>query len=247
MKKSVTRWLVLFLFLTLPGLGQAANWQVMTEELPPFNYTEQDQVVGISSDLLVQMCKRAGVPVGRSDIQILPWARAYSNLQKDAQSVLFSMARTEEREKMFKWVGPIYQLEIGLIAAKKSAIRINSPEDLKKYRIGTVIDGAPEQLLVKQGMELAKLDRLPNPENNVKKLEAGRIDLFSFNVPTALYLMKKQGMKLNDYEIVYSLKKAELYFAFSKDVPDATIKALQSALDALKKSGEYERTVARYL
>jgi len=247
MNKLMFRWLVVAAFLIVPAFVYASGWEVMTEELPPFNYSENGKVVGISADLLVEICAKAGVSIERSDVKILPWARAYNTVQNKDRSVLFSMARTEQREKLFKWVGPIYQLEIGLIAPKKAGIQIASASDLKKYRIGTVIEGAPEQLLVKQGMELARLDRLSNPENNIKKLAAGRIDMFSFNVPTAKHLMKKQGLNIDDYETVYSLKKAELYFAFNQEVSAKTIEALQDALKSLKENGDYARIVAHYL
>ena len=37
------------------------------------------------------------------------------------------MARTPEREHLFKWVGPINTLSIGLIAKKSSHVTISEP------------------------------------------------------------------------------------------------------------------------
>ncbi|MCF8056530.1 MAG: ABC transporter substrate-binding protein [Desulfocapsa sp.] len=224
----------------------------MTEELPPYNFALDKQVHGISADILLQLMAKNNIAIDRGDIQLLPWPRAYIMVQNKPGSVLFSTARTPQREELFKWVGPITDLTIGLIALKKNNIQLQSPEDLKTYRIGTIRHGAPEQLILKLGVEEKHLDRIASPESNIKKLQAGRIDLFAFNVPSTRYLMIKLGINPDNYETVYTLRQADLYYAFHNDTDEQLIQALNTTLQELHQpdtSGKssVERIVDNYL
>lgn len=228
MKKLVII-LILSGILTIPVLAQQ-TFTIMAEALPPFNFELDGVVRGISADLLVMVMEKAGNPIDQSAIKIVPWARGYNAVQNDPGTVLFSMARTEQREPLFQWVGPITDLTLGLMAPKAKHIVLNSLQDANAYKIGTVRDGAPEQLAISGGVSENSLDRISDPVLNIKKLEAGRIDMFAFNVPTTRYLMIDMGINPNDYEVVYTLKQTALYFAFHKDTDPDLIARLNAAL-----------------
>lgn len=51
-------------------------------------------------------------------------------------AVLFSTTRTEHREDLFKWVGPISDIKAVVLARVDSGIVIKEPIDMAKYRIG---------------------------------------------------------------------------------------------------------------
>ena len=99
---------VIFLCMATSLLAQTVDDLIfVTEEYPPFNFTADGKRQGIATDTLVEMLKLAGSNQTRADIAFLPWARAY-NLAVNKQNVLlYSTTRTEAREKLFKWVGPI--------------------------------------------------------------------------------------------------------------------------------------------
>ena len=130
----------------------AAALEVMTEENAPFNFTEEGVVRGIGVDLFVAAMREAGRPFEAASIRFVPWARAYDTVRETPDTMLFSMARTEEREPLFAWVGPIQTVQIGVLALRSRGIAIASPAALASYRIATVRDGAPEQLLLKAGV-----------------------------------------------------------------------------------------------
>ena len=243
---------VLMLCLPIFPAGAQESWNIMTEELPPYNFNKDNQVHGISADILLQLMAKNNISIQREDIQLLPWPRAYIMVQNRPGSILFSTARTLQREKLFKWVGPITNLSIGLIALKKNKIQLQSLEDAKKYTVGTIRDGAPEQLVLKAGIEEKDLDRIASPESNIKKLQAGRIDLFAFSVPSTRYLMIRMGIDPDNYESVYTLKQAGLYYAFHKDTDEQLIQALNTTLQELKQpdttgKSSVDRTVEKYL
>lgn len=251
--KAFTFILILSVILTVSSAAPAQQtFNIMAEALPPFNFEQNGIVHGISVDALIRIMEKVGNPIERSSIAVVPWARGYKIVQEEPGSVLFSMARTEERDPLFKWVGPITDLTLGLIAPKEEQIVINALEDAKAYKIGTVRDGAPEQLVISGGIEESLLDRISDPGLNIKKLQAGRIDMFAFNVPTTFYLMLQMGLDPGDYEVVYTLKETGLYFAFHKATADELIARLNTALQELKTpdptgKSDFDALVETYL
>ncbi|NOR26821.1 MAG: transporter substrate-binding domain-containing protein, partial [Desulforhopalus sp.] len=57
----------------------AENFRIMTEEYPPFNYTDGGKITGLSTEVVLELAKRVG---HHTDIEVLPWARAYGLIQK---------------------------------------------------------------------------------------------------------------------------------------------------------------------
>ena len=250
MKKNICLLLLLFLF---PGLLFAQPpVRVMTENLPPFNFIQDGRIVGIATEVVEAIFHQVGCPIAQGEIQMYPWTRAYSEVQHVPDTALYAMARTAEREQLFKWVGPISAVTIGVIAKKNRGIKITDVEDFKQYQIGTVRDGAPEQLLLKAGVSAGQLSRLAFPKMNIKKLQTDRIDLFVFNVQTTRYLMLTLGINPEDYETVFPLKKMDLYIGLHKDTSATLVAALQAALDGMKQPGDdgvsrFEKIVEKYL
>jgi ABC-type amino acid transport substrate-binding protein len=243
---------VLLFFLQSISAAAQPEWNIMTEELPPYNFIRDGEVYGISADVLLQIMAAEDIDIVRSDFRLFPWPRAYKMVQETPGSILFSTARTATREKLFKWVGPITHLTIGLTALKERHIRLQSLEDAAKYRLGTIRDGAPEQLVLKAGVDVAGLDRIGDPELNIKKLQAGRIDMFAFNIPSTRYLMIRLGIDPDRYETVYIMEQLDLYYAFHRDTDDALIRSLNATLQALRQpdgtgTSEVERIISSYL
>ncbi len=225
---------LLFSLSTYSALAQD-SWNIMTEELPPYNFIKDNLVHGISADILLQLLEKNDISIDRGSIQLFPWPRAYQMVQDIPGSILFSTARTSQREKLFKWVGPITDLTIGLVGLKTKNIKLQSIKDADKYRIGTIRNGAPEQLVLEAGIQESNLERIASPESNIKKLQAGRIDLFAFSVPSTRYLMIKLGMDPDEYESVFTLSQADLYYAFHRDTDDQLIHALNTTLQEMKQ------------
>jgi len=219
----------------------------MTEQYPPYNHEEDNKLQGIAVDTLALMLQRAGSKQTREDIEMLPWARGYKRVQLEPNTCLFSTTRTEEREDLFKWVGPIGPITVGLIARKERGIKIDSAEDMKKYKIGTIRDDVAELYLVNAGISVDNMDRVAETILNIKKLNRGRIDLWAYGESGAMWELKANGFSPADYESVHVLHSQELYFAFHKDTSDSAIAKLQAALDSIKADGEYDKILDRYL
>ncbi len=220
---------------------------IMTEIYPPLNFKEDGKLQGISVDILELLLERLNSTLTREDIRLLPWARAYKYLQTRENTCLFSTTRTEEREDLFKWVGPIIPARHVLIAPKYRKLSIQSVADLKTYRIGTVIEDVAEQLLVERGYNKGALIAVSHPSLCAKQLDKGRIDLWAYGEVVANWVLKKEGFSPADYETVYVLKEGGYYFAFHNETPDDLIQQFQQALDDLKKEGKVQKIIDSYL
>ena len=75
-----------------------------TEDNPPLNLQSDGRVQRVTTAVVSEMAKRAGVP---ADIRLLSWREAYSRTQAETASCVYSTARLRERNDLFLWLGPI--------------------------------------------------------------------------------------------------------------------------------------------
>jgi polar amino acid transport system substrate-binding protein len=216
----------------------------ITEESPPENYTENGKLKGLAVELLQRIWDRLGTP--HKEIQVLPWARGYQEVSKTPNTVLFAMTRLDEREKLFKWVGPIRTTRFALVARKSARHKIKTLNDAKKLRIGTVINDGTELLLLERGFAKESLDRGTGLKSAMQKLQLGRIDLLAYGDQNLKYFMSTNGYDPKEYEVVYTLAKSADYYAFHKDTPQKVINAFQGALDAVKKEEFFRELLTKY-
>lgn len=220
----------------------------ITEEYAPLNFEKNGKIQGIAVDAMVEMLKVTGSKKSRSDIKLWPWARGYDTIQKEKNTCLFAMTRTEAREKLFKWVGPIVPSKIVLVAKKSKGIKVKSIDELNKsaLKVAVVREDIGEQMLVKQGLNQDKINHTNSGINAAKMLQADRVDLWAYGDSVAFWNLKELGFPTKDYEEVYTLTESQQYYAFNKDTDDKVIAQLQSALDQLKAKGKLSEIVASY-
>lgn len=224
-----------------------------TEELPPYSYIENGTVKGFTVDLLEEMSARAGTNLSRDMIRVVPWEEGYEAALSGNNTVLFATARIPEREDKFKWVGPISRERYVLFAGQNSNISINSTDDLRDQRIGVIEGDASNRLLLDAGVDKAQLVKGNNVSGLITKLGAGEIDLWAYPEMTGRYYAGEETGDYYLFEVVYPLDDVGIYYAFSKDVPDSTIRKYQEILDTLKQEKDgtgktpYDRILEAYI
>jgi len=234
----------MLLFVTLlPAYGSDVALTYLTEESPPQNYTENGEVKGLAVELLQMMWDKLGQK--HQEIQVVPWARGYKEVQNKYNTVLFAMTRLEEREKLFKWVGPIRTTRYALITRKESRLKINSLKDIKQRSIATIINDGTEVFLVNKGFRV-NIDQSSDLKSAIQKLDLGRTDLIAYGEQNLKYFMANNGLNSKNYKTVYILTKSSDYFAFHKETPDNVIRKFQAALDAVKAEGRFKAIEQKY-
>lgn len=225
------------------ALSLASEFTIITEEYPPFNYTNNKELTGVSTDILEEMCKRLNHPFTP---EVLPWARGYLMAKTKDNIILYSTTRIPSREKLFKWVGPLVTNHLGFFIKRGSGVKIENYEDAKKLTaIGIYKDDVAELHLKEKGF--SNLDSVTDDVLNAKKLVIGRIDAWYTGVIQGYYRASQAGVVERVENIYKDQKPMELYLAFSKTTDDTVIATWQDTLDAMIKDGTYDRILEKYL
>ncbi len=231
----------------------SADLTYYTEQLPPYNYMENGTLQGLSVDLLEAITEKMGKKVTREEVHLVPWTEGYQTVLARNNTVLFTTVRVPEREQSFKWAGPIYTHTNALFARPDRGIIIKSPEDLKGYRIGVIVDDIAVQQLLDAGVNRNQLVQETNASVLVEKLDNGEIDLWAYPEAAGRYFTEQVTGNSYSFKLAYTLPGLEGYYAFNNNVPDSTIASFQQALDTLKQEKDaagistYERILGRHI
>lgn len=231
--------IILIILISLGFTCYGEEIQVITEHSPPGEYIDETgRVTGPTAEMVRELMRRLNLS---GDIKIYPWERAYSMALTKRRVALFETTRTEERENLFKWVGPIKRIRWGLYAKKDLKIRLKILEEAKKVEtICAYLGDSKGDYLKKQGFT-----NLYQPVKQIqclRMLMRGRVTLWISSDIGHRPLLKEAGVDPSELELIYVMGTKYLYIAFSKDTPNEIIKSWQKTLDEMKIDG----TVAKY-
>lgn len=224
-----------------------------TEQYPPYNYQENGVLKGVSVDLLRAATAKLGKQVSADQMHLASWTEGYQTAVTESQTVLFSTVRLPQREDSFKWAGPICSYQYALFSGWDKTVTIDSSEDLKNYRIGVITDDAAIPQLLAAGVDQSQLVNETDAQVLIEKLAHGEIDLWCYPEEVGRALTEQVTGSYYAFNIAYKLGNIELYYAFSRDVSDSTVKSFQQALDALKAEKDtegfstYEMIMGQYI
>ncbi|MFQ2092588.1 substrate-binding periplasmic protein [Aeromonas taiwanensis] len=222
-----------------------AKLHYLTEEYKPYNFTGEDGAPsGLAVELLHQVWQRTGTPA--QPVSVLPWARGYYLLTQKPNVVLFSTARTEARDPLFKWACPIGYAEIVLMGLANRPLTLTRMEDAQQHTIAAVRADVGEQLLLNNGFDEQKImtaNRLPQA---LKMLTSGRVALIASNKSTLMDLIKAQQLDPARFEVRWVLSSEQFCFAFSHPVDDALVREFQHGLTQVLASSEFQQIQHKY-
>jgi polar amino acid transport system substrate-binding protein len=160
------------------------------------------------------------------------------------------MADTKEREQSVSFVDYL-NVAVGLTVKKGNPANIQGPKDLCGRKVAVITGGYPQAHLVPQlSAECTKggkaaLDALSfaNTSSAVLAIQSGRADCFYADAAVAAYLIKTTNGEFEEAGTSQTLALAGI--AFAKTEPQLG-SAVQAALQALMKSGEYAAITKRW-
>lgn len=245
---------VVALCLCASSPGLAEPYTFYAGIVPPFTELNDDgSITGVSVDVVGSLMRTLGQEVDPRGIRHISWARAVFTVETTPGTALFGVARTSRREDKFKWVGPIAELNLGLVARKSEGVVVRGPEDLLRYRLGVVRDSGAAHILEEEyGVPCSAMEMVKNDATQFRMLNAGRVDVVTQADTAAPSQLHKLGLNPADFEMVYVLKRLELYLAFNPAIDDATVARLQAALDDLRHKNRigisrYDAILVRHL
>ncbi len=151
--------------------------------------------------------------------------------------VLFAVVRTEEREKLFKWVGQVAAADKSSFykLSSRADISVKSLDDARKYVIGANIDSDKHQFLVKNGFE--SLSLVSDQSLSPKQLRAGHIDLWIMHDVNMEAIMRDAKFPAGEIVKVFTAYESRPFMAFSNSTSDEIVARAVAAYNELKAEG----------
>ncbi|MFA9217598.1 MAG: substrate-binding periplasmic protein [Sphingomonadaceae bacterium] len=219
------------LWLAVPTLGwcaQPVDIVAYTEESAPYHYTENGKIVGTAADRLRAACALAQL---NCSLTSLPWARAMALARQQADSLLFSIVRSPDRERDFIWLSPIATEEVWIFGRPGAPV-VGSVGDLARGRIGIINGSSGAAFLTQAGVPRSAMDFANSTEANMRKFAAHRVD---FILSTEGRLAKE----VRRFQIPFQAQKvlrmqdATSYYAMHPQSTPWRVAALRGALQEL--------------
>jgi polar amino acid transport system substrate-binding protein len=222
---------------------------IYTEHFPPYNFASDDKLTGINLELVRTMCELNDISC---EFNLYPWNRAFRMAEETPSSGLVSAAKTQERETLFKWVGPlvsgqhcIYKL------SSRTDITVDDMSSLAKYSIAATRDNSHTTMLESLGLKADKnLRWFARKYSELKPFAAGRVDLIVGSAITIEAQVKHAELELSDIAPVFVIPLPPHngnYLALNINTSDELVDNLQASLDKIRSQGALELVEAQFV
>lgn len=231
------------LLLSLSTLGASAGeLHLFADEHPPLQFEQHGELTGFGVDLVHTLATRAGDPV---QLQRTPLRRALLLAAQSPDSGAFLILRSPEREARYQWVGPAFDVQIGLYVL---ADRPRALSDLEQARHAGRI-AVPRKWQVYAYLQRQGLDNLygvESPEQMMHLLKVGRADLVVADDRTVAVLAREAGIDPRRLHLSLPLLHEGVYIAFSPQTDAQRVARWQAALEELRRDGRLQRLARRW-
>lgn len=237
------------LVCSLPLYCTATDIRVVTEHLPPYQINTAAGPRGFATEIVQQLFKEADQPY---HIEFQSWSRAYQLALRDPNVCIYSISKSDERQRLFHWVGALSYNITGIYALKnRTDIQLSSLDQARNYTIAVTRDDITHHYLLqhgfKEGKELYVLDTVDSMLQ-VLVNRPKEIDLVLVNDTILKYRAHEAGMTERQFVRLLDLPDLPLDFhlACSLKTSPALVAKLRDALNQLKRDGRYQKIVGEW-
>ncbi len=238
--------IVIAVALMVAAMAHAETVTVFTEPLAPVHFEQDDEIIGVATEVVRAIFEEAGM---EPRIEIYPWKRAYLKVLNTPGSFIYTINRTEKREQLFKWIGPILAKDVYLYKLKgREDITLNTIEDAKKYTTAVILGHSLTSMFQDRGFrEGRELIITPNKDVQMNLFLKGRCDLITGNEYTIYQSLKTEGYLLEHVEPALFIPSGDYYLGANINVGDEVIQELQKANARVQQSGVVEEIIDKYI
>jgi polar amino acid transport system substrate-binding protein len=208
---------------------------ILTEELPPLNFTQDGIVVGSATNIVRMILEHANLDY---EITVFPWARSYTLALRYENTLIYSINRTASREEEFQWIGMVSQRKAdAYLYSLKSADIIKEKNDIfKKYRIAVINKDVNYEFLLQE--EYSNIYVADSFESCIRMLFAQRVDMIVATDEMIQIELEKQGKPVEMIEQVIILRYSDPYLAASRITSTEVVDTLRRSYEELVKTGQ---------
>ncbi len=227
----------------------ADHFTITTDDYAPYAIVDGRNVSGIITEIVAAALKGEGHTV---TFVAAPWARAMSMAESGEATGTMPWFKTPEREEKFLYSEAVIDARNVIFFRKggklTKGLAWEGYADLSPYRMGGVIG-----YWYVEGFNMAgiKAQLVKHDEQNVKKLEAGRIDAFITDERVGRALIQRifPGKEAEFDTVDKPDSASALHVITRKGNADGAkmVAALNAGLLKLRASGELAQIVAKYV
>lgn len=234
------KWMLQALLPLLSLAAHAGELRMLTDNHPPLHFQQGERMAGFGVDVVQALAQRSG---DRIQVQQRPMLRALRDASEEADTAVFTILRTAERETRYQWVGPLMQTETALYTRSSDDTPVS---DLRQTR-GQI--AVPRKWLVYSVLRQQGLDNLwgvDSPEIMMRLLQIGRVQYVVADTMSVGTFAAEQGMALEQLRYQIPLMQQDAYIAFSPKVDPAQVARWQQALQAMEQDGSLQQLKQRW-
>ncbi len=221
---------------------------IIAEQMPPYNYLGESGPTGISTEILQELLRRLDI---QWPIEFMTWTVAYHIALREPNILLYSMLRTEDREDLFNWVGPLFTDSMNLYRkGGRTDVHPQSIADALHYRIGVVEDNFEHHYFLDRDLLVGEsLFPVEKQEQNFSALLNEEVDLIALTASQATQHIKSKGYDTSQFEAILEMKdiSGDIYMVFSKHTEPSYIQQFSKALKEMKNTNEYKKILKKWL
>lgn len=210
---------------------------VTNAEFPPYEYHENDTIVGIDADIARAVAEQMGMELEIQDMAFDSLIPAIQSGKADFAAA--GMTVNEDRLKNVDFTDTYAQAAQVIIVTKDSPIA--SPDDLTGKKIG-VQTGTTGDIYA-DDVENAEVQRFNKGMEAVMALNQGKIDAVIIDrEPAKVFVKENEGLKILDEAFT-----VEEYAIAVKKGNTELLDKMNAAIKELKESGELQKIVDKYI
>ncbi|MFC4248213.1 transporter substrate-binding domain-containing protein [Natribaculum luteum] len=210
---------------------------------PPFEFTEDGELVGFDVDLAEEVIERAGYEVGDwTDIEfdsLIP-----SLTEGDIDFIAAAMTIEPDREEVIAFSDHYYESDQSVLVTEDGDFAPESVDDLEGVRVGaqsgTTGEGQVETLVDEGTVSGDDFRRYDNYTLAVQDLENGNVDAVVVDVPVANNFADSRAV-----EVAFVIETGEV-FGFGMRQDDDRLADVNDALAEVQDDGTYDDLVDQW-
>ena len=207
--------------------------KVVTEESFPINYTDDtsQKMTGFATDYLLTVLNQADVNYA---LNSYTWERSFKIASEEPNVLIYSMARTPERENDFHWLFEIMTLQYSLYGVESRREHFQGAKDFRSYQIALTAGSASLKYLKEDGYNNIVVAKDYEHLDNL--LKHGRVDFVASSKLALSSFIKKYNYDKDTFSPYKELNYVDidLYYAMSKSTDKQLVETLKTLFEEHK-------------
>ncbi len=190
--------------------------------------------------MVIELCKRTSLAPA---VQFVPWKRALFLAATMPATTIFPVTRMPERERLYRWLAPLYEENYVFLAPRGNAFDVRNPANMRDLRITLIRGSALKAVLAEMGykniVEARSVDEVH------RFMVMGIADAAYGELSIVRNSLRSRGA-LDDFDVSAPVSRTVAWLAGSLDFTEAEAATFQRALKDMKADGTYFAILKRY-